>query len=223
MKLFKYRSVLHRDLLTIVNNQIYASSVAELNDPSECMFDTSDRFTNEEMEPEYYMALEDSKIQIRKETDKIKSNYGIISFCKSEKNELMWAYYGNDHKGFCIEYDIDILQKEMFPCYLLEIKYQPSLPTYNFRKCAFNRHNTIKSSLGVKSTFWIHEKEMRLIVEGQGLKTIPTEAITGIYFGLRMPESDKELIKNSLKGRSIKYYQIKLKPDSYLLEVELIN
>ena len=79
MKLFKYRSVLHRDLLTLVNNQIYASSVAELNDPSECMFDTSDHFANEEMEPEYYMALEDRKIQIRKETDKKKRNYGIIS------------------------------------------------------------------------------------------------------------------------------------------------
>ena len=51
MKLFKYRSVLHRDLLTLVNNQIYASSVAELNDPSECMFDTSDHLANEEMEP----------------------------------------------------------------------------------------------------------------------------------------------------------------------------
>ena len=223
MKLFKYRSVLHRDLLTLVNNQIYASSVAELNDPSECMFDTSDHFANEEMEPEYYMALEDRKIQIRKETDKIKSNYGIISFCKSETNELMWAYYGNDHKGFCIEYDIDILKEQMIPYYLLEIKYQSSLPTYNFRKCIFNHDNTIKSSLGVKSTFWAHEKEMRLIIKRKGLKSIPTEADTGIYFGLRMPESDKELIINSLKGRDIKYYQMKLKPNSYLLEAELIK
>ena len=57
----------------------------------------------------------------------------------------------------------------------------------------------------------------------QGLKTIPTEAVTGIYFGLRMPESDKELIINSLKGRDIKYYQMKLKPNSYLLEAELIK
>ena len=34
---------------------------------------------------------------------------GIYSLSKTFIDELLWAHYGNSHKGFCIEYDLDIL------------------------------------------------------------------------------------------------------------------
>ena len=70
---------------------------------------------------------------------------------------------------------------------------------------------------------WEREEEIRITLYSSGLLGISPESVTGIYFGLRMAESDKELVKNSLKGRNIKYYQMKLKPNSYLLEAELIK
>lgn len=42
---------------------------------------------------------------------------GIYSLSKPKENEtfpcneLLWAHYANSHKGFCIEYDLDILLK----------------------------------------------------------------------------------------------------------------
>ena len=70
---------------------------------------------------------------------------------------------------------------------------------------------------------WEREEEIRITLYSSGLFEISPESVTGIYFGLRMTESDKELARNSLKGRNIKYYQMKLKPNSYLLETELIK
>ena len=126
---------------------------------------------------------------------------GIFSLSKTVFNELLWAYYTNGHKGFCIEYDFEQLQKS-FPDGLLqstfEVQYNNDTPEFSI--------NSIINYL-----------------ENDGLFEISPESVTGIYFGLRMSESDKELIKKTLKGRNIKYYQMKLKPNSYLLEAELIN
>lgn len=70
---------------------------------------------------------------------------------------------------------------------------------------------------------WEREEEIRITLYSSGLLGISPESVTGIYFGFRMPESDKELIKASLASRDIKYYQMELKPNSYLLEAELIK
>jgi len=36
---------------------------------------------------------------------------GIFSLSKKYDDELLWAHYANSHKGFCIEYDLEILLK----------------------------------------------------------------------------------------------------------------
>lgn len=224
MKLYKYRADIYRDLLTLVNNQIYVPSVEELNDPCECMLDTSDRFAHLEGDDkllcdEYYMGLEELEITTNKVIKEAKSKYGVISFCSEFDIELMWSYYSNGHKGFCIEYDIDIIKSnQVGECYLLDMKYYPQLPRYSARLCAFSQRKTIELSLGVKSFSWSHEKEKRLVIAEKGLKDIPENSVIGVYFGLRMSESDKNLIKRSLTTRNVQYYQMRLEPNSYLLE-----
>ena len=41
MKLYKYRAEIYRDLLTLVNNQIYAPTAQNLNDPAETIVNDS--------------------------------------------------------------------------------------------------------------------------------------------------------------------------------------
>jgi hypothetical protein len=38
--------------------------------------------------------------------DKVKSLFKICSFSERMDSLLMWAHYANNHKGFCIEYDV---------------------------------------------------------------------------------------------------------------------
>lgn len=37
----------------------------------------------------------------------IRERIGILSLSQTEKDPLMWAHYGDEHKGFCIGYDVD--------------------------------------------------------------------------------------------------------------------
>lgn len=229
MKLYKYRADIYRDLLTLVNNQIYAPTVQNLNDPAETMVNDSKIY-------EVFNLIEKSGLPINKAKDnyakiiaQARTKLGIFSLSKTVFNELLWAYYANGHKGFCIEYDFEQLQKS-FPDGLLqstfEVQYNNDTPEFSINSIINYLENDaqfVKCIIATKSMAWEREEEIRITLYSSGLFEISPESVTGIYFGLRMAESDKELVKNSLKGRNIKYYQMKLKPNSYLLEAELIK
>lgn len=229
MKLYKYRADIYRDLLTLVNNQIYAPTVQNLNDPAETI-------VNDSKMNEVFDLIEKSGLPKKKAKDnynkiitQARTELGIFSLSKTVVNELLWAYYTNGHRGFCIEYDFEQLQKS-FPDGLLqstfEVQYNNDTPEFSINSIINYLENDaqfVKCIIATKSMAWEREEEIRITLYSSGLFGISPESVTGIYFGLRMPESDKELIKTSLAGRDIKYYQMKLKPNSYLLEAELIK
>lgn len=229
MKLYKYRADIYRDLLTLANNQIYAPTVQNLNDPAETI-------VNDSKMNEVFDLIEKSGLPKKKAKDnynkiitQARTELGIFSLSKTVVNELLWAYYTNGHKGFCIEYDSEQLQKSLSNGHLhsvLNVQYKNDTPEFSMNSITNNLVDDtqfIKCLIATKSMAWEREEEIRITLYSSGLFEISPESVTGIYFGLRMPDSDKELIKNTLKGRNIKYYQMKLKPNSYLLEAELIK
>lgn len=228
-KLYKYRADIYRDLLTLVNNQIYAPTVQNLNDPAETI--VNDSKINEVFDfiGQNGLPKNTARDNYEKIIAEARTKLGIFSLSKTVINELLWAYYTNGHKGFCIEYDYEKLQKSLSNGHLhsvLDVQYRNDTPEFSINSIANNLVNDvqfIKCLIATKSIAWEREEEIRITLYSSGLFKISPESVTGIYFGLRMPESEKELIKNSLKGRNIKYYQMKLKPNSYLLSVELIN
>ncbi|MDC2170521.1 DUF2971 domain-containing protein [Bacteroides thetaiotaomicron] len=229
MKLYKYRADIYRDLLTLVNNQIYVPTVQNLNDPAETMVNDSKMYEVFNLIEKSGLPINIAKDNYAKIIAQARTKLGIFSLSKTVFNELLWAYYTNGHKGFCIEYDFEQLQKS-FPDGLLqstfEVQYNNDTPEFSINSIINYLENDaqfVKCIIATKSMAWEREEEIRITLYSSGLFEISPESVTGIYFGLRMSESDKELIKKTLKGRNIKYYQMKLKPNSYLLEAELIN
>ena len=76
---------------------------------------------------------------------------------------------------------------------------------------------------GYKSKRWEHEREIRIISDKLGLVNIKEKAVTGIYLGVRMPDSEKKKIVDTFQDRNIQFYQMTLKPNSYLLEPKLLG
>ena len=228
MKLYKYRADIYRDLLTLVNNQIYAPTVQNLNDPAETI-------VNDSKMNEVFDLIEKSGLPKKKAKDnynkiitQARTELGIFSLSKTVVNELLWAYYTNGHRGFCIEYNLEELKKSLKVHWhsIFNVQYKNDTPEFSINSMTNYLENDaqfVKCIIATKSMAWEREEEIRITLYSSGLLGISPESVTGIYFGLRMAESDKELVKNSLKGRNIKYYQMKLKPNSYLLEAELIN
>ena len=228
MKLYKYRADIYRDLLTLVNNQIYAPTVQNLNDPAETI-------VNDSKMNEVFDLIEKSGLPKKKAKDnynkiitQARTELGIFSLSKTVVNELLWAYYTNGHRGFCIEYNLEELKKSSKVHWhsIFNVQYKNDTPEFSINSMTNYLENDaqfVKCIIATKSMAWEREEEIRITLYSSGLLGISPESVTGIYFGLRMAESDKELVKNSLKGRNIKYYQMKLKPNSYLLEAELIK
>lgn len=230
MKVYKYRSELHRDLLCLVNNEIYAPSAVELNDPCECFFDTTylcevfaecaEDIANRRVPPGGQEKWDNI-------VNDVKNNFGIISFSQSCDDELMWAYYSDEHRGFCIEYDIDKIIKHLSLDYDLKVNvcYQETPPEINngYYSDIFDNQKIIQFFHGTKSKSWKHENEIRLVLTQKQLIPIPPDAVTGIYFGLRASDDDKKMIMKTLYGRDITFYQMHPIVGTYKIEPKPIE
>ena len=236
-KAYKYRggrgildkdgeSIFERDVTTLVNNQLYLPTKDGLNDPTEGVYgdDALRMFFN--LFSEYSHNLEE---QYNKFADKF-SNVGVYSMSKSFDNELLWAYYASGHTGFAIEYDIDILEQSLNyntyvqQLYKFDVEYMNDVPKIDISTIKGNEIiETLKRFIGRKSSSWAHEKEVRLVFENTGLLNINYKAVTAIYFGCRMPDSDIDYIMEKLKGRGLKYFKMVNVNNSYRFEAKEIE
>ncbi len=243
MRAFKFRTDIKRDIDDgIAINKLYASDRDNLNDPSEMNFDDSEFIDFLELHNNF-------SVEVKKEYELLRDfmfkKCGILSLSKNVYNELLWAYYADGHKGFCIEYDTDVIME----CYNyglrkkngrfvdlngrpqqepmvseLDIVYQKTFPKFDTnvmkRLSDTKDHKEILTcTIGTKSKSWKHEDEVRLIFSKNRLCEFDYRAVKGIYFGCRFDDTNNEInrIMELLKGRNIKYYKMKFNPKSYTL------
>ena len=136
-------------------------------------------------------------------------------------HELLWAHYANSHHGFCIEYNFDELlnvytNEHLYP---FPIKYSTKLPEVRLTDITnMNALDMVNKLVGYKSNEWKYEEEIRIVFDKPKLRNYSPNAITGIYFGLRMPQEQRDTIMKRLTGRKIKFYEIIQKSKSYKFE-----
>jgi len=96
----------------------------------------------------------------------------IRVFCSSPDNKdiLMWSYYAEQHKGYCIEYSKEKIIEELAKipnctCILGKVSYDFIRPNYHLYT------NDIKTSIRqfinctfTKAKIWEHEKEYRIVL-----------------------------------------------------------
>lgn len=215
-----------RDVTNLANNQIYLPTIDKLNDPTEGVYGDSALRMLFDVLSKYCHNVEE---QYNKFTDKF-SNVGVYSLSKTFDNELLWAYYASGHTGFAIEYDLDILEQSLNynsyakQLYMFDVEYLKDVPQINISTIMGNEDiKMLKTFIGTKSSSWGHEKEVRLIFENTGLLEIDYKAVTAIYFGCRMPDSDIDYIMEKLKGRRLKYYKMVNVNNSYRFEAKEIK
>ena len=125
------------------------------------------------------------------EIDKVRKSFGIKCFTviPPEANSIMWAYYGNNYKGFnCrfslekIVYDLPSSRCDEYGKFICEhfekVKYQnnfnPSIQIdckklleIPIDKIKYSPYiiESVRKSLCIKQSQWKHEKEIRLIIK----------------------------------------------------------
>ncbi len=124
MLAYKYRGgseqIFKRDIDSIQADLFWAPQICDLNDPCEALvehdafkpqldsvlkvFGVQSDETVKSAFNDFYNRFDEVRLKI--------PQAGIFSLSNTYSHELLWAHYANSHKGFCIEYDTDILLRD---------------------------------------------------------------------------------------------------------------
>lgn len=229
-KLYSYRRINDYWRENIFKGCVHLTSASEFNDPFDC-FPTidfiKDTGTISKAYREYSKSTKPEYREAKKEIDKVvrellgKNQRDTLVSCFTEKKDsiLMWSYYTENHKGFCIEYDT--AKAEIFHQQVLPVIYDDN--RYNaIRLLETKNNNIILNPYVYKAKCWKHEKEWRILSthceeihpnDNVYLK----EAITGVYLGAKIDKDIEEEIKNWGKTEKIPIYKMELDNQKYIL------
>jgi hypothetical protein len=229
--LFKYRKFDKTSLELFINRELWFAKADTLNDP----FEANDSLSNVlKAIFEHYPLPADMRVKYEESIKGTLHNIGICSFSKARKNQLMWSHYADEHKGICIGFKEEYLNKNGVTFHSTNIEYQDNYPfddlinrIHYFEKAKFlNGLNSIAgdillSILTTKYTSWKYERERRLLVENYGARKFEPLAVNSIALGLRMEERDKKTLKKLLSGPEwshLKWFQSVKSPIKYSLD-----
>ena len=219
---------LHDNVGLVAENKLWVPNKEKLNDPTELRINDLEFITFLKKHKKYSQHVE----QLFKDLKHfVETSCGIFSLSKDVKNELLWAHYANGHRGFCIEYDSDIImesynsgslqkdnpQKILPLVQCLKVEYESNLPVFKSNYLDAGQDLlALKCLVATKSINWEYEKEVRLVFDNHGEKEIDYRAVTGIYFGTEFTDKEKRTeVMEKLQGRGIKYYEMKFYDNSY--------
>lgn len=147
--------------------------------------------------------------------------FGVLSLSEVHDSLLMWAHYGDQHRGFVIEFDTDnaffrSCYAQEFPSFLMKVDYSDVRP--HLSSTTINR----PEALTRKAKVWAYEQEWRLIrylsqanevrpLQKMGevplfdalplhLFTFPEAAITAVFTGAKMRSDEYQKLTNLLSS-----------------------
>ncbi|MBR2277903.1 MAG: DUF2971 domain-containing protein [Eubacterium sp.] len=107
----------------------------------------------------------------------------VSCFSEIKDSLLMWAYYGNNHKGVCLEFKPNTNNRCFQFCQ--KVQYTPNFFSNKDDNGLYFR----------KSTEWQHEQEWRMVLESH-MEYFTSTFVDAIYIGVRTPKKEvNDLVK----------------------------
>ncbi len=162
---------------------------------------------------------------IERTYSKVMSAMKVCSFTTNYDSFLMWAHYGENHKGVCIEYDTtDFEYNEYRARFLFPVVYTDTLLDITDllinSEAETNIYRYTLPSL-YKSLCWSYESEWRLIFPHN---VVPEERAhffgkpSRIFLGSRIEEEKQKEVENLADANGIELRKMVLSKHQYQLE-----
>lgn len=223
-------------LQTLLNKQIWISSVSSLNDPYEfqCMYIDKKRLKQCDYPDSIIRGMESF---LRSFIE----HFGVVSLSANSFDFLpMWAYYANNYKGFCIEY------KTIKPDVIFPVFYEKNrIPLASIIANYFNEYRMLKSGkkpspdiafdetilrnqMFLKHESWKNEKEYRIIYpleEGKGKTVCASDLglqINSVCVGYDCSEENKKQLREICATLGCDLFETTIQQNSYTL-LEMID
>lgn len=138
----------------------------------------------------------------------------ICCFSRKKDDICLWAHYADNHRGFCLEFNV--LDDVDF--------FMPILPVVYKREFApadlWKEPNTILEQIYQrKSDAWASEDEVRVIKKGRaGLRSYAPSALKSIIFGCRASDEDISMIR-AITPPNTRFRRAEMSTTSYELRI----
>lgn len=136
---------------------------------------------------------EDKKVLAAAARRRTRRHTRVLCLSGDWKNELMWAFYANNHEGICLCFDTS---HKFFR------DAKPILYTHSPADIAHmvGSESPIDHLAFCKSLAWQFQKEWRLVFSGDEPKKVqfPKESLTAVILGYRFPETFFDGLKQIL-------------------------
>lgn len=149
------------------------------------------------------LAFPDELKKVKEKMDNdFNNHFGVLSLTEDCFNDYMWHEYSNNHEGFCVGFDTQILF-DSFKGGCGSVLYKDPLPTIDFAKDSLDVK--IFKTVYCKEKKWENEKEFRFHkywlseeIVNRNCK-FPTNAIVEIIIGKNMSCKYKDDLVNIVK------------------------
>ncbi|MFZ1425858.1 MAG: DUF2971 domain-containing protein [Geminicoccaceae bacterium] len=99
-------------------------------------------------------------------------------FAKEPTDPLMWAHYGDNHHGFCVEYEVYSYRYDPPAPELIQVMYTTILLGTSVNELLFSPSSSLRRVVSTKRIKWSHESEYRIV----SLNGLPPQGQRGIKF-----------------------------------------
>ena len=143
----------------------------------------------------------------------MRTKYRMFCVAESPRIESMWAYYGDESRGFCIEYDYNKIRNlplnlKLIMLNLFEVKYVKKKKRFSFNSMyeimlnsafmgvevgaenRFEINSLINEQMTQKDISWKHEQEWRILLDTE-LHRLNLDLVSAIYIDNDMMETEK--------------------------------
>lgn len=208
-QLYRFRpldpDLLERELSALESSYLFTPPFSAMNDPMEAFYETGgpeDRIVDAMLGAgkgtgDLYKMLSDTV-----------AAFALVSFAGTVEDLPMWAYYGSNFAGMCLEFDTgqlgigDFRGEKLMPVTYAR-KALPPLTVADFA----NVEEAITARITRKRVEWSHEKEWRYIVGQVGPKHYLDDALKRVYLGPRVDPAYADRVCKTLETRPVEILQ----------------
>ncbi len=164
------------------------------------------------------------------------NKFGMCSLTPLRDNLLMWAHYADEHKGFCVGIDMNVVNelqnerarhRDLLDLY--EVLYAEEMPRLNFFESMLSGHgdDNLMTLVTTKSKDWSYEQEYRLIRwdNADSAISIGKAGLAEVIFGCRISTDNSRRLLEIIDSQRIQIpiYQARQEEFRFALRFERIR
>lgn len=138
----------------------------------------------------------------------------------------MWAHYGQNSQGVCMEFDEERLVEKFPGIALVDVEYRDTPVDHSallglafeigkYRHVAMLQQALVRSAYYSKMTCWSYEQERRLVVAGEYIRKqgelllmdVPSNCVTALICGPRASPDTKAAVREKADQLGCSYYE----------------